>query len=162
MTITSDVLSEGALRESLDIVKKMANYVGFTGTQAGMTLEQYNTVGGIVKSLAPKQGHHGDCIGADAQFHNICRNLGVYIVGHPGIDFLGKSPKRAFCDVDECEPELPYLERNENIVEACKTLIAAPKEFVEVLRSGTWSTVRKARKKNRVLYIVLPDGTLAL
>ena len=40
---------------------------------------------------------------------------------------------------------MPYLERNKNIVNAVDFIIAAP-DGPEKVRSGTWSTVRYAKK----------------
>ena len=135
--------------------------VGFTGTQEGMTEHQYDKVRILLIELTPREARHGMCIGADEQFHDICRELGIYIIGHPGIDKDGKSSKRGECDVDEIKPELPYLERNAHIVKESQILIATPKGFYEELRSGTWSTIRKARKKNRTTFIILPDGNMS-
>jgi hypothetical protein len=40
-----------------------------------------------------------------------------------------------------------YLARNDKLVELADRLIAFPKTSKEVLRSGTWATIRRARKK---------------
>jgi hypothetical protein len=50
------------------------------------------------------------------------------------------------------------LERNTEIVKACDVLIATPKEQDEVLRSGTWATIRRARKYDKKLAVIFPDG----
>ena len=136
--------------------------VGFTGPRDGMTLRQKTEVHKSLLLLKPSHALHGLCTGADEDFHHICRELwelGIYIIGHPGMDNYGKSPYRAHCDVDEIEPILPYMERNQNIVNNSDILIATPSDFVEMPRSGTWSTIRKARNKKRTLFIVFPDGT---
>lgn len=44
-------------------------------------------------------------------------------------------------------PGGPYLQRNDALVEHADLLIAFPRTADEVLRSGTWSTVRRARKR---------------
>jgi hypothetical protein len=49
----------------------------------------------------------------------------------------------------------PYLTRNRDIVQASSILVAAPKSD-EIVRSGTWSTVRYARQCDRTIYILLP------
>lgn len=99
--------------------------------------------------------HLGDCIGADAQAHAEATLVGVLTVGHPPTE----DRKRAFCTYDEELPPKPYLERNLDIV-SCGVdgLIAAPKEWVEANRSGTWATIRYARKLKRTIWIVRPDG----
>ena len=104
-----------------------------------------------------QQLHLGDCIGADAEAYEEAVRLGIKTVGHPP----DNASKRAFCEYDEERPPKPYLARNRDIVmEGIDGLIAAPKEFVEVLRSGTWATVRYARKAGRRIWIVMPDGTI--
>ena len=56
-------------------------------------------------------------------------------------------------------PEKDYLLRDWDIAEACTELLAAPATFAEVSRgSGTWATVRYARKLHRPVTIVFPDG----
>ena len=49
-----------------------------------------------------------------------------------------------------------YLDRNKDIVNNCDLLIAAPKENTEVLRSGTWSTVRYAKQLGVTVVIIEP------
>src|SRR5262245_41796084 len=51
-----------------------------------------------------------------------------------------------------------YLVRNRDIVEETDLLIAAPANAVEHLQSGTWCTVRYARRSGRHS-IIRPDGT---
>jgi predicted Rossmann fold nucleotide-binding protein DprA/Smf involved in DNA uptake len=50
--------------------------------------------------------------------------------------------------------------RNKVIVRETEILIAVPAETMEQHRSGTWSTVRYARKLERAVCIIRPDGTL--
>ncbi|MCI0564350.1 MAG: hypothetical protein MN733_38245 [Nitrososphaera sp.] len=131
-------------------------HVGFTGTQEGMTLWQKEKLEGLLVELLHEGGeyfHHGDCTGADAQAHDIALGLGYKVVLHPPENPI----KRAWCEsaIVVMAPE-PYLERNQKIVDACDPMIAAPKEEQEQLRSGTWSTVRRAQKKGCSLYILRP------
>ena len=53
-----------------------------------------------------------------------------------------------------CHPK-PYLDRNRDIVDACEVLLATP-DGPERLRSGTWSTVRYARKIGKPVEVRLP------
>jgi hypothetical protein len=49
----------------------------------------------------------------------------------------------------------PYLKRNEDMIKKCDMLIACPiDKNKEILRSGTWATIRKARKLNRIIHIL--------
>lgn len=136
--------------------------LGFTGTQKGTTLKQRMTLRELVQSFHPEEVHHGDCVGADSEFHQISlEDSWAQIHIHPPID----QSKRAFCNLRTPEdrlvlyPTLYYLQRNKNIVLATGYLIACPKQFEEIVRSGTWSTIREARRQNRVISIIFPDGT---
>lgn len=134
--------------------------IGFTGTQRGMAPAQRARFVETLHLWAPHRApfHHGDCIGADAEAHASAQMLGYHIVLHPP---LARS-RRAWCAADEVRPEAPYLVRNQHIVDECRVLIATPGEFTEQLRSGTWSTVRRARRAQRSVMIIYPDGSLAL
>ena len=54
--------------------------------------------------------------------------------------------------------EKRYLERNRDIVDACDILIACPRTLKEELRSGTWATVRYARKVGKPVAILWNNG----
>ena len=130
--------------------------VGFTGTQHGMTEKQLAVIRTLLPHGGSSQFHMGLCIGADIQAATIAREEGFYIVGHPPINQrkMGKFQ----CDA-LCLPE-QYLVRNRHIVQETEMLLATPKESEEVLRSGTWSTIRYARTLRRPILIILPDGCL--
>jgi hypothetical protein len=129
--------------------------VGFTGTQKGMSDEQWLKVTRLIQHLNPKEVHHGSCIGADAHFHEIVDENypKVEVHVHPPED----ASKRAWVDGDVIHEPKSYLERNQDIVDASEALIATPRG-PEMLRSGTWSTVRRARRKRIPIYIVYPSG----
>ena len=95
--------------------------------------------------------HHGDCVGGDALAHAHARMLRQSITIHPP-DTPGY---RAWCVGNEQRPQRPYLTRNRTIVDSCDVLVALPKTPArEELRSGTWATVRYARKQGvRVIVI---------
>ena len=67
---------------------------------------------------------------------------------------------RAFCKGDETRKQKDYLDRNHDIVDETELLIACPKEPEEITRSGTWATIRYARKKKKKLRIILPNGRM--
>jgi len=52
----------------------------------------------------------------------------------------------------------PYLARNQDIVDETEVLIAVPAQKKEIVRSGTWATIRRARKAGRLIYFIFPDG----
>lgn len=108
----------------------------------------------LLRSLKPTEFHHGDCVGADCEAHNILRSLGTYIIhGHPP----SNPSHRAWCRFNAIEPEAPYLTRNKHIVDATGGLIACP-NGPERLRSGTWSTVRYAIKRKKPIFVIMPNG----
>ena len=96
--------------------------------------------------------HHGDCIGADEAIHNICCE-NYKIVIHPP----NNPSMRAFCYSECILYEKDYLDRNKNIVDKTDMLIAFPGS-TEVKRSGTWATVRYARKKNKRIILIYGNG----
>lgn len=120
---------------------------GFTGTEVGMSNRQIAGLRAHLMAAEPNsEFHHGDCIGADEEAHAIARELGFLIVVHPPLN----ASKRAFCTraYQVLKPK-PYLDRNRDVVDACAVLIAAPWSDEEELRSGTWATVRYARKMDK-------------
>lgn len=128
--------------------------VGFTGTSRGMNQRQINTLIVWLTGNFPEYAHHGDCIGADAEFHDLVRNhvSGCTIYIHPPAD----SKKRAWMKGDVTLSTYPYLERNHNIVDASEIMLAAPATYNEQLRSGTWATVRYARRKSKPVILFYP------
>lgn len=131
--------------------------VGFTGTQHGMTKAQRAAFRRLVLELGVTTFHHGDCVGSDAQAHNTVRKrTTAKLVIHPP----SNEGKRAFSKhATFTYKAAPYLERNRNIVNRCQLLVATPGGMSEELRSGTWFTVRYARKIKRPIVLVYPDGT---
>ena len=129
--------------------------IGFTGSQTGMSSPQHLFIQTYIQHTQPKifSTHHGDCVGADAEFHEICENEEIAVTLHPP----SNNEKRAFCSAGQVRAPLPYLVRNKKIVDACTLLIACP-SGPELPRSGTWATVRYARRQRRRLMIVMPNG----
>ena len=67
--------------------------------------------------------------------------------------------KRAYCENYEyMYPQQEYLNRNHNIVDASEILIACPAQTEEVIRSGTWATIRYARKNNKIIRFIGPEA----
>lgn len=126
--------------------------VGFTGTQRGMTEQQKTKLKTMLSRMFPKEFHHGDCIGADAEAHEIAEMLDLWIVTHPPLS----GAKRAFKWANESRLPKPYLERNKDIVNECDLLLVAPKTEGEELRSGTWSTYRYAKKQGKRIEVIAP------
>ena len=89
--------------------------------------------------------HHGDCIGGDRYADLIAKRHHIKTIIHPP----ALKKHRAWCTgAYFIHPMKRYLDRNKDIVNCSNILIAMPKDIEnEELRSGTWSTIRYARKK---------------
>jgi hypothetical protein len=127
--------------------------IGFTGSRKGITLMQKQFVAQILKENQATHVNHGDCVGADESFHEISHNLQLSISVFPP----DKSSLRAHCSPEGegvLHPEEGFLKRNHRIVDSSDILIACPESSKEQLRSGTWSTVRYARKKGKRVLLV--------
>jgi len=137
-----------------------------TGNQHGMSSKQIEVGRNLLSGLQRQfkvVAHHGDCIGSDDHFDQICVELGIHRIIHPP----DRVSKRAFCQrrsPETCQvlDEKPYLDRNRDIVRAANTMYGFPRELSEPVqtRSGTWYTIRQARKTQTLCHIIYPDGRI--
>lgn len=132
--------------------------IGFTGSSTKITIRQSCVLLSILTELNPSVLHHGDCIMGDKLAHMLVRKHfpTCHIVIHPPSD----PSKRAYCQGDEMRQEKYYLDRDTDIARECEVLVAAPKEAKEVVRSGTWATVRRARRFFKPIIYVMFDGMI--
>jgi len=135
-------------------------HIGFTGTRQGMTGLQINEFHRIVRELDVARFAHGAAPGADLQAHDIIyREKNIYIEVWPATG--AKTPDwDALGHPNYLRPAMLPLDRNKQIVNHCDLLIATPHTVEEQLRSGTWATIRYARKVHRPHYIIRPCGQL--
>ena len=135
-----------------------AEHSGFTGTQQGMTAAQHDNCTALFYDLIAYKlwMHNGDCVGADEEAAILWQCVGGKLHLHPPEN----QSKRVFLEADATEQPMPYLLRNQAIVRASSVLVAAPKESTEQLRSGTWSTVRYARRIGVQVVVIMPDGSI--
>lgn len=131
--------------------------IGFTGTQRGMTKFQRECLKNFLDIYVGWNEElwllQGDCIGADGQAAHLARSMGYKIWTFPPTH----NSKRVGASSDREETPRDYLTRNHNIVKACDMLVATPGENVEQLRSGTWATIRYAKKLDKHLYLIYTD-----
>lgn len=144
----------------------MSIVLGFTGTQKGMTPEQFEHLSEQMVSASRvgagnTEFHHGDCRGADAEAHALAFHFGYKIVIHPPV----VPDKRAFCNnggfytpSTTVLEEKDYMERNQDIVDVCDVLLATPDQMHSRLRSGTWATVRRAYDAKKPVVLIYPNG----
>jgi len=131
--------------------------IGITGSRKEPTEKQQQVLKEKLKEVCPDWIHHGDCLGADRMAHDIAVRFGIKTHIHPPTN--GKY--RAFCKGDQKEKRYDYLVRDQNIVNRSEMLIAIP-SHPETLRSGTWATVRRARKKGIEIHIIWTDGNITI
>lgn len=137
--------------------------LGFTGTRK-LTIEQFTALKQFLRELHRdpiEKVVHGDCVGADSLFDQL-------VCGHtpwvrelfpsdvPGLRANSHlySPER----IVRVHPPAPPLVRNAAVVRESDYMIACPSGRVEELRSGTWATIRLARKHGKHPRIFWPDG----
>lgn len=126
--------------------------IGFTGTRDGMTNDQYIEVKRLLAGFDPDLVRHGDCVGADEEFHQISQQLGLNITIHPPIE----ARLRAYCQGGTILKPKEYLVRDRDIVEMSDLLIAAPKS--QLRKGGTWYTIGIADELKKECWVVWPDG----
>lgn len=140
--------------------------IGFTGTRYGMTVLQTEILRSRIKLLAHDDVYfvHGGCVGADFEFHNLVVEYGPVLL-YPGYSSRNPDDNQfevPITDYDMApsfinEP-LPFLERNRIMVERADVMFAAPPGPEG--RGGTWYTINYARKNQKPVTVVMPDGEL--
>lgn len=131
-------------------------HLGITGTRKGLKEPQFDVIKEfIIEDNTITHFHQGDCKGVDNQVTLMFRDIRpeVWIVRHPP-----KNTKtQAFGPYDETRKAKDYLVRDQDNVNESQYLWAVP-DKAECIRSGTWTTVRMARKKGIPITIIMPDG----
>lgn len=135
-----------------------AIHLGFSGTRDGMIKSQRRFFEALIKKFVAKNTfsekffHHGDCIGADAEAHDIVREYGFEIIIHPPLS----DKFRAFKEGDVILPRKDYILRNHDIVNAAHLVVIVPSTNAEMLRSGTWATKRYAESQQKLWKVLKP------
>lgn len=140
--------------------------IGFTGSRHGMqkaACAKIQALFMIYWAIWPAGGdntlHHGDCVGSDEQAFNIAKFLGFASIAYPASDVRNRWLASTASDI--IRDAAPALERNKTIVSDSDILIAAvhgfnPGRMQE--RSGTWATIRYAKKEGLPIWLVDPWG----
>lgn len=125
-----------------------------------MTPAQRDVVRRILERLAPEVVIHGDCVGADDDFDQIAQELGIPRYLRP----CDIASARAHCDRREGTRVVSKVKRplvrNKDIVYDGKALLACP-TGPEVKFSGTWATIRYAKRAGKTVIIVWPNGQVS-
>jgi predicted Rossmann fold nucleotide-binding protein DprA/Smf involved in DNA uptake len=126
--------------------------IGWTGTR---TLRKRDLwiVRAAVASFVPRsvQFVTGGCVGVDAEVARLATTFGVYVHTIIPWDRSRVDPEwSAFCDSHELMPEgSSYADRNRRIVAMSDLLVGVaqhPEGHIGSRRSGTWQTLRIARR----------------
>jgi len=135
---------------------------GFSGTRAGMSHTQYEIIRVCLSIGKPAIVRHGGAHGSDTEFHALWREecplrfADIWPADQARVKLFDGQDHVAMNSVR------PPLTRNEEIVKRSTFLIAAPHSQKEELRSGTWTTVRMARRIHVPVLIVWPNGVMTL
>jgi len=131
----------------------------FTGSRKGTAIEQGRVLKEVLTQLKAEGYNwliHGDCKGGDAEAHSLAQQLELKIEIYP----CNIHSMRAYCIGGEiAQPPTDPLLRNHDMVDVGHVVVATPAD-PEVLRSGTWATVRYARKLGKQLYLIDRYGAL--
>jgi hypothetical protein len=146
--------------------------IGITGTRHKPSNKQLHSLGLLMTTtlntvVGIREIHHGCAVGIDETAHYIAKSIaGVMVYGHPGIGWNGESPYRMAIDTREFDGLYTidtYGKRNLAIVRAAQLLIACPRypeSDALSKRSGTWQTIRMARRATTPVILVIPDGRI--
>lgn len=144
--------------------------LGITGSRELLTERQEYHLGLLIHTAmrmttGTREFHHGCATGADETGHQYAMTVpGIQIHGHPGHGNNNRSPWQMVIRVDDfalLHGTRPYKVRNHDIVQTIHLLIACP-QYAETnplsARSGTWQTVRLARRAHKPIIIVTSYG----
>jgi len=134
--------------------------ISFTGTASGMNATQMTNVINLINKQKPKitKCVHGDCVGADTDFHNIVTKLGLgdLIEIHP----CTIHNKRGYNHAPKVYDAIGPLDRNKIMVQRAHLVVGTPGTDTEIIRSGTWHSIRYAKKLGRPLLVLYPSGAI--
>lgn len=132
--------------------------IGVTASREGVSETQRRALTTFLlraRAAGADRFHHGCCVGGDEIAAVIAHNLGYRVVGHPPVKTQWRS--MLACGVsNELRDPLDYLARDVQIVEEVDALIGLPNR--PECGSGTWFTVRQARRANKPRLVLLPGG----
>lgn len=128
--------------------------LGFTATQRGLTAEQRGQVRLIIATTRPSAVVHGGCVGGDDEIDQVAEELGVDRVVFPSTIVSKRISTEVLRSRNRSRVMImaprPPLERNPLIVDASHRMVACPGETQEKTRSGTWATIRYARRRKKI------------
>lgn len=133
--------------------------VGFTGTRGDLPYGQRLTLTQLLAEhfFTGRLFHSGDCVNGDEFAHHEATEIGYRTHVWPPLN----RKFRAYCNGDVMHRPMMYQNRNLAIVQHSDILLACPPGTeADWPRSGTWMTVRIARRLGVPRIIINPDGTV--
>ena len=140
------------------MVSNFPEHLAVTATRDGLTDEQAYIAMQLLDHALRLS--HGAARGGDSQLHYLAHDRGVPCSIWPADNVPSNLSGLDIWDTDVIHPAGKALDRNHDIILDGHALAAFPRLMQEELRSGTWAAVRFARKTDRPILIVWPDGTL--
>jgi predicted Rossmann-fold nucleotide-binding protein len=137
--------------------------LGFTGTRGELPIEQQAVLVEQLLRLRPTTVLHGGAPGADELAHAEVTAMGLVSVEvYPGSGDRYRYWHQRWIKEQNFVLKHPMapLARDKVIARRCDHLLACPGTMEEIVRSGTWATVRYARAAGKPITIVLPDGSV--
>jgi len=145
--------------------------IGFTGTRTGMTPQQKHRFVELIDSRTRTYSLvyfvHGGAIGADEQadelmidiLHRTYTDLEITVFPASEARWRYWRGMKYGVRHNVMPPEDPLV-RNRMIVDRVDQMYATPAEMSEIIRSGTWATIRYTRQADKPLTIIFPDGSV--
>lgn len=127
--------------------------ISITGSRRGLTPRQRAFVIPLLEQV--EWLTHGGCTGVDRDVHALF-NTPYSTTVYPGTYEQHKWAVDSRCAITF--PVKAPLARNRDIVNATPKLYAFVSTYHEIQRSGTWATIRYARKIGHDVTVVWPDG----
>ena len=133
--------------------------IGFTGTRGGLRTVQSDNLLRELVALREKADvmDNGCCEGSDRIAWSMWRDLGGRFRLRPGDRDQWDWAQQACRREDELFAPVGYMERNE-LIARNPVVVATPAEDAEMQRSGTWATIRRARRAESYLILISPNG----
>ncbi len=127
--------------------------IAISGSREGMTRAQRVACSTILRAWGATGIVHGDCIGVDAEAHEIAMRLGMASYFYPSnLDHYRAHTERRG-GIQLAAPA-PPMRRNGSIVSDGEALAAFPRPSSR----GTWDAVRKAGQLARPTVVLGEDG----
>lgn len=127
---------------------------GMTGTRNGLSKAQRSLCIDLIEEGEFTEWHHGDCIGADAETHDIAFDFNLKIIIHPPI----KDDVRAHKNGTAIRRATNYFARNRNIVNESEILFGFPPTEEPQSKGGTWYTINYGISQGKPVVYITPSG----